>query len=243
MTTPRALAVLHFAAGLQPFLAPARRGGPVAVAIDRARSAKDAIESLGVPHTEVGRLLIDGCVAALEDLLRGGEQVEVAAREDAAEVADPGAALPRFVADVHLGKLARHLRLAGFDCLWQRDWDDDALVATAVAEGRVVLTRDKGVLRRRAVSRGRFVRATASEAQLAEVLRAFGLRARLRPFSRCRECNVPLEEVAKPEIEDALPAKVRARYTRFKRCPGCGRVYWEGSHFERLHGVLERVAG
>jgi len=239
----RPLAVLHFAAALQPFLAPARRGGPVALEIDRARSAKDAIESLGVPHTEVGRLLIDGRVAALEELLRGGEQVEVAACEDAAEVADPGAATPRFVADVHLGKLARHLRLAGFDCLWQSDWDDEALVATAVAEARVVLTRDKGVLRRRAVTRGRFVRATESEAQLAEVLRAYGLRTRLQPFSRCRECNVPLEDVAKPEIDAALPDKVRGLYTRFKRCPGCGRVYWQGSHFERLRAVLERMAG
>jgi len=240
VTELRPLAVLHFAAALQPFLAPARRGGPVAVEIDRARSAKDAIESLGVPHTEVGRLAIDGHPAALDDLLRGGEQVEVAGCEDAA---DAGEATPRFVADVHLGKLARHLRLAGFDCLWQSDWDDEALVATAVAEARVVLTRDKGVLRRRAVTRGRFVRATESEAQLAEVLRAYGLRTRLQPFSRCRECNVPLEDVAKPEIDAALPDKVRGLYTRFKRCPGCGRVYWQGSHFERLRAVLERMAG
>jgi uncharacterized protein with PIN domain len=240
VATLRPLAVLHFAVALQPFLGPARRGGPVAVAIDRSRSVKDAIESLGVPHTEVGQLLIDGRVAALEDLLRGGEQVEVAARGDDP---DPGDALPRFVADAHLGKLARHLRLAGFDCLWRSDWDDDALVATAVAEARVVLTRDKGVLRRRAVSRGRFVRTTDSEAQLAEVLRAFGLRARLQPFSRCRECNVPLEDVAKPEIEAALPEGVRALYSRFKRCPGCGRVYWQGTHFARLRAMLKRMAG
>ncbi|MEJ2174261.1 MAG: Mut7-C RNAse domain-containing protein [bacterium] len=236
----QSLAVLNFDAALHRFLAPARRGGPVAVPIDRARSAKDAIESLGVPHTEVGGLAIDGRAADLGALLRGGEHVEVTA---CADDAAPAQETPRFVADVHLGKLARHLRLAGFDCLWSPDWDDDALVSVAVADDRIVLTRDKGILRRRAVTRGRFVRAVESEAQLAEVVRAFGLRAQLQPFSRCRECNVPLEDVAKSAVEESLPEKVRALYTRFKRCAGCGRVYWEGTHFERLRGVLERASG
>lgn len=236
----RPVATLQFDAALQPFLARARRGSAVAVAIDRARSAKDAIESLGVPHTEVGRLAIDGHAARLKDLLRGGEQVEVDA---CASVGDAARAPPSFVADTHLGKLARHLRLAGFDCLWRNDWDDDALVAAAGSGARIVLTRDKGVLRRRAVVRGRFVRATESEAQLAEIVRAFGLQTQLRSFSRCRECNVLLEDVAKHVVEAALPERVRALYTRFKRCPNCARVYWEGSHFARLRAVLERAAG
>jgi uncharacterized protein with PIN domain len=236
----RPVAVLSFDAALHRFLAPARRGRPVAVEIDRARSAKDAIESLGVPHTEVGGLSIDGRAAGLEDLLRGGERLAISAQPEAA---DPAPEAPRFAADVHLGKLARHLRLAGFDCLWSKDWDDDALVAAAVADKRVVLTRDIGILRRRAVTRGRFVRAVESEAQLAEVVRAFGLRAQLRPFSRCRECNVPLENVSKDDVEALLPEKVRALYTRFRRCPGCKRIYWEGTHFERLRAVLARASG
>jgi len=238
--TPRPVAVLDFDVALHRFLAPARRGGPVCVEIDRARSAKDAIESLGVPHTEVGRLAIDGRAAQLDELLRGGERVEVAAQED---VAGAGAETPRFVADAHLGKLARHLRLAGFDCLWRADWDDAVLVAAATREARIVLTRDMGILRRRAVTRGRFVRAIESEAQLAEVVRAFGLRERLQPFSRCRECNVVLEDAPRHEVESLLPEKVRTLYTRFKRCPGCARVYWEGSHYARLRDVLARLDG
>jgi uncharacterized protein with PIN domain len=234
------VAVLVFDAALERFLTPRRRGQPVPVPVDRARSAKDAIESLGVPHTEVGGLVIDGHAAGLDDRLVGGERVAVAACADAAV---PAQETPRFAADVHLGKLARHLRLAGFDCLWSHDWDDDALVDAAVAEDRIVLTRDKGVLRRRAVTRGRFVRAVESEAQLAEVVRAFGLRARLQPFSRCRECNAPLDDVSKADVERLLPEKVRALYTRFKRCPGCRRVYWEGTHFERLRAVLARASG
>ncbi|HSH07229.1 MAG TPA: Mut7-C RNAse domain-containing protein [Burkholderiales bacterium] len=234
------LAVLVFDAALDRFLTPKRRGQPVAVPVDRARSAKDAIESVGVPHTEVGSLTIDGRAAALDDLLTGGERVVIAA---CAEEGEAASRAPRFVADAHLGKLARHLRLAGFDCRWSPDWDVAALVDAAVAEARIVLTRDKGVLRRRAVARGRFVRAVESEAQLAEVVRAFGLRAQLRPFSRCRECNVPLEDVEKSDVEALLPERVRALYTRFKRCPGCRRVYWEGTHFERLRAVLERASG
>jgi len=236
----RPVAVLSFDPALHRFLAPARRGRPVPVEVDRARSAKDAIESLGVPHTEVGALSIDGRAAQLEDLLHGGERVEVAA---CAEEADPAVEAPRFAADAHLGKLARHLRLAGFDCLWSKDWDDDALVAAALAEDRVLLTRDVGILRRRAVTHGRFVHAVESEAQLAEIVRAFGLRAQLRPFSRCRECNVPLEDVSKGDVEALLPEKVRALYTRFRRCPGCKRIYWEGTHFERLRAVLARASG
>jgi len=239
VATGRPIAVLDFDSALQIFLAPARRGGPVAVEIDRARSAKDAIESLGVPHTEVGGLGIDGRAARLEDLLRGGERVEVAA----VQVREPAGAPPRFIADAHLGKLARHLRLAGFDCLWRDDWDDADLVALAVSESRILLTRDKGVLRRRALREGRFVRATESEAQLAEVARVYGLRGVLRPFSRCRECNLPLEEVPKKNVEAALPPRVRAQYARFKRCAGCARVYWEGTHYTRLRGVLERLSG
>jgi len=104
---------------------------------------------------------------------------------------------PRFIADVHLGKLARHLRMAGFDVLWANDWDDDFIVARSAGERRTILTRDKGMLRRSDVERGYFVRATESEAQLGEVVRALQLESLLRPFSRCRECNVPLEDVAR----------------------------------------------
>jgi uncharacterized protein with PIN domain len=147
----------------------------------------------------------------------------------------------RFVADVHLGKLARHLRMAGFDTLWTSHWDDDEIVALAAAEKRAILTRDKGMLRRKDVDRGYFVRATESESQLAEVVRALQLEATLRPFTRCRECNTPLEEVTRESVLDRLPPKVREAHSRFKRCPGCERVYWEGTHYDRMKGVLARL--
>ncbi len=243
----RAHAEFRFYEELNDFLPEERRKRDFPVEIDRARSVKDAIESVGIPHTEVDLILVDGRSVDFSHLLRGGERVAVYPMFEALDIA-PVVRLrplplrdPRFVADGHLGKLARHLRMAGFDTLWANDWDDDEIVRISGVQRRTILTRDKAMLRRREVERGYFVRATESEAQLAEVVRALQLEGRIDPFTRCRECNVPLEEVSRDVVADRLPEKVRGLYERFKRCPRCERVYWEGSHFARMKGVLDRL--
>ena len=245
MARPRS--VFRFYEELNDFLPEALRKRDVEIEIDRARSVKDAIESAGIPHTEVDLILVDGTSVGFGHVLRGGERVAVYPLFEALDIT-PVTRLrevplrnPRFVADGHLGKLARHLRMAGFDTLWSNDWDDDRIIAVAAAEARTILTRDKGMLRRSEVDRGYFVRNTESEAQLREVVRALQLERLVAPFSRCRECNVPLEDVAREAVLDRLPPRVREHYTAFKRCPGCERVYWEGSHFERMKGVLDRL--
>jgi uncharacterized protein len=209
---------------------------------------KDAIESVGVPHTEVDLILVDGRSVDFTHLLRGGERVAVYPMFEALDIS-PLLRLrplplrdPRFVADGHLGKLARHLRMAGFDTLWTNHWNDDEIVQISAVQKRTILTRDKGMLRRREVDRGYFVRATESEAQLAEVVRALQLEGLLAPFTRCRECNVLLEDVPREAVLDQVPEKVRGFYDRFKRCPGCERVYWEGTHFARMKGIFERLS-
>ncbi|HXZ48049.1 MAG TPA: Mut7-C RNAse domain-containing protein [Usitatibacter sp.] len=235
---------LRFYEELNDFLPPGSRKRPLTVEIDRARSVKDAIESLGVPHTEVDLVIVDGASVGFGHLLRGGERVAVYPTFEALDIA-PLVRLrpsplrdPRFVADTHLGKLARHLRMAGFDTLYGNDWDDDRIVAVSSGERRTILTRDKALLRRREVERGYWVRADESERQLAEVVRALQLESLLAPFTRCRECNAPLEEVPRESVLDRVPEKVRGLYERFRRCPGCGRVYWEGTHYERMKGVV-----
>ena len=215
--------------------------------IDRSRSVKDAIESTGVPHPEVDLILVDGVSVGFGHVLMGGERVAVYPMFEALDISPlvrlrPRALRdPRFVADVHLGKLARHLRMAGFDTLWGNDWDDDRIVRDSLADRRTILTRDKGMLRRREVERGYFVRATQGEAQLAEVVRALQLESLVAPFTRCRECNTLLEAVDKAQVVEMLPEKVRGFYDRFKRCPGCGRIYWEGTHFARMRGIFDRL--
>jgi len=241
---PRAHAEFRFYEELNDFLAAELRQRDFPVEVDRARSVKDAIESVGVPHTEVDLILVDGNSVDFAHLLRGGERVAVYPMFERLDIS-PVVRLrplplrdPRFVADVHLGKLARHLRMAGFDVLWDNAWDDDEIVRTASLQRRTILTRDKGMLRRREVERGYFVRATESGAQLAEVLRALQLETRVAPFTRCRVCNSLLEDVPKAAVLDRLPEKVRSFYDRFKRCPGCERVYWEGTHYERMKKMV-----
>jgi uncharacterized protein with PIN domain len=249
MASGRPTCELRFYAELNDFLPEERRARAFALEIDRARSVKDAIESAGVPHTEVDLIVVDGRSVDFAHLLRGGERVAVYPMFESLDIV-PVLRLrpmplrdPRFVADGHLGKLARHLRMAGFDTLYGNDWDDDEIVRLAALQKRTILTRDKGMLRRGDVDRGYFVRAIESEAQLAEVLARLQLEALVAPFSRCRECNTPLEDVARDAVQDRLPEKVRVLYERFRHCPGCDRIYWEGTHFDRMNAVLRRLGG
>jgi uncharacterized protein with PIN domain len=243
----RPRATFRFYEELNDFLAADRRKRDFAIDIDRARSVKDAIESAGVPHTEVDLILVDGVSVDFAHVLRGGERVAVYPMFERLDITPlvrlrPRALRdPRFVADVHLGKLARHLRMAGFDTLFDPAWDDDRIVEASVAARRTILTRDKAMLRRSEVERGYFVRATASEAQLAEVLRALQLEGLLAPFTRCRECNTLLADASAAEVALHVPGRIRELYERYRSCPGCRRVYWEGSHFLRMQSVLARA--
>jgi uncharacterized protein with PIN domain len=235
----RPSAEMRFYEELNDFLPEERRKRDFPVEVDRARSVKDAIESVGVPHTEVDLILVDGASVGFEHLLRGGERVAVYPMFERLDIAPlvrlrPRALRdPRFVVDGHLAKLARHLRMAGFDTLWGNDWDDDQIVSISTVQRRTILTRDKGMLRRGDVERGYFVRATESEAQLFEVLERLQLEGLVAAFTRCRECNAPLEDVARVDVLDRIPARIGDLYDRFKR--------WEGTHFERMRAVLEKV--
>jgi len=245
MAHAAASAEFRFYEELNDFLAPERRRLAFRYSVAGTRSVKDAIESIGVPHTEVDLILVDGVSVGFGHLLRGGERVAVYPVFELLDIA-PLQHLrprplrdPRFVLDTHLGKLARHLRMAGFDCLYRNDYRDSEIITAATAERRIILTRDRGLLKQRLVTHGYCVRQTQSEAQLREVVRALQLETRLKPFTRCRECNAELREVPKAEVLARLPEKVRAAYERFQLCPGCGRVYWEGTHYERLRRLFD----
>ena len=177
----RPIAEFRFYEELNDFLPKALRKRDFAVEIDHARSVRDAIESVGVPHAEVDLILVDGRSVDFRHLLHGGERVSVYPMFEALDIA-PVLRLrpmplrdPRFIADAHLGKLARRLRMAGFDTLWADPWDDDEIVRVAALDQRTILTRDTGILLREDVDRGYFVRAAESQAQLREVVRALQL--------------------------------------------------------------------
>jgi uncharacterized protein with PIN domain len=208
-------------------------------------SVKDSIEAIGVPHTEVDVILVDGRSVGFEHLLRGGERVAVYPMFERLDVASVTRLRPeplrepRFVLDVHLGKLARYLRLLGFDSLYDRCYDDPTIVALSVAERRIILTRDKGLLKRRAVRRGYWLRHIQPRRQIAEVVEALDLARLVRVFSRCMVCNAILEKVAEKDVSDQLPPGVRGQFEQLVRCPGCDRLYWPGSHYDRMVDLVK----
>lgn len=211
------------------------------------------IEALGVPHTEVELVLVNGVSVGFDHRLRDGDRVAVYPVFEALDIrpllrlrAQP-LRVTRFVADAHLGGLARLLRLAGFDTLYDNGYHDDEVVALSLRDRRIVLTRDVELLKRRDVTHGCYLHARKPEPQLREIFRRLDLAGSARPFSLCLSCNAPLRPVAKAEVIHRLPERVREQQERFATCDQCGGVFWEGSHWRRmkalLDGVLAEAAG
>ena len=223
---------MRFAAELRSFLAPRDRGGRVHVACDGVSSLGHVVESLGVPLPEVGLLAVNGGPVAPGYRLAGGD----AAQAWAVRRPQP---LPsaRFILDVHLGTLARRLRLVGIDADYANDRDDDALIEQANATRRVLLTRDRGLLRRRRLWLGAYVRGARPDDQLRDVLDRFA--PPLAPWTRCAACNGRLAPARKLDVEDELPTGTRRTYQAFSRCGTCGRVYWRGAHAARLEVIVD----
>ena len=240
-------ASFRFYEELNDFLVPAYRKREFTRRCARAATVKHMIEALGVPHTEVELVLVNGASVGFGQPIRDGDRVAVYPKFEAFDItpllrvrAQP-LREPRFVADAHLGGLAHLLRMAGFDTLYDNAFRDERIERIAVAEQRIVLTRDRDLLKRRGISHGCYVRALRSEAQLREVFDRLDLARSARPLTRCLRCNLPLHAVAKALVEARLPASVRERHRDFSACAGCGRVYWPGSHWQRMRAVLGSV--
>ncbi|MEG8276817.1 Mut7-C RNAse domain-containing protein [Streptomyces sp. AHA2] len=228
---------VEFAPELHVFVPRARKDGIVRAATDGVSSLGHVVESLGVPLTEVGVLLAGGREVPVSHVPVAGESVAVRAVTRPQNV--PGAPL-RFLLDVHLGTLARRLRLLGVDTAYEStDIGDPALAARSAAEQRVMLSRDRGLLRRRELWAGAFVYSTRPEEQLDDVLDRF--RPGLHPWTRCTACNGLLRKATKEEVADQLEHGTQATYDVFARCGACGRAYWKGAHHEQLEAIVERA--
>jgi uncharacterized protein with PIN domain len=242
-------AELRIYAELRDFLAPAQRSGRIVHRSREPASVKDVIESHGVPHTEVDVVLANGTSVDWGYRVVHGDRISVYPVFEAFDIG-PLVRLrprplrePRFILDVHLGKLARRLRLLGFDASYSRGASDDELVKASRSERRILLTRDLGILKRKAVTHGSFVRSIDPRRQVREVVERFQLEDRIAPFTRCVACNGTLEAVAKDQIAHLLPPMTRQLYDDFRRCAACHKLYWRGAHHARLHRLVAEAIG
>jgi uncharacterized protein len=238
---------MRFYEELNDFLSNAQRRRDFAHSFRDSGSIKDLVESLGVPHTEIDLILVNGQSVDFGYQVQDGDRISVYPVFEALDIG-PVTHLrprplrePRFVLDSHLGRLAAYLRLLGFDCLYRNDYGDPTLAEISVRERRILLTRDRRLLMLKQITRGYYVRAHLPQAQLAEVMTRFDLFAARHPFTRCLHCNGMLHPVAKEAVAERLQPRTRQYYDAFWQCDTCGKVYWKGSHYRRMQQLLAHV--
>jgi len=240
-------AAFRFYAELNDFLPGEDRQQNVPFLFYVSPTVKDAIEALGVPHVEIDLILVNGRSVDFGHRLSDGDRVSVYPVFESLDLSPVirlrGRPLrdPTFVADVHLRRLTRLMRLLGFDVLYSSTYDDPALVRISVGETRILLTRDRALLKRGELTHGYWVRSTDPIEQVKEVVRRFDLGNQARPFSRCLTCNGPLHRVEKEDVLPEIPPKTARWREEYVRCQDCGKLYWQGTHHARLENTVKQI--
>jgi uncharacterized protein with PIN domain len=237
-------ASFRFFGSLNDFLPLVKKEVAIPYPFTGVPAVKDAIEAIGIPHPEIAGILINQQPAQPTTPLHPGDQVKVYPFNGdypgyPGYALRPEPPLPvRFILDVHLGKLAKALRILGFDACYQNDYDDKTIASLAAREKRLVLTRDIGLLKHKAITWGYWLRSQHPEKQITEVLQHFRLQDQAAPFTRCLACNAPIEAVPKEMVWEQLPPNTRLYFEEFFRCIQCRRVYWKGSHYQRMQAFV-----
>lgn len=247
MTNPDRKVEFRFYEELNDFLPKEKRKKPFSYPYRYNQNVKDAIEALGIPHTEVDLILVNGISQGFNYVLQNDDYISVYPVFESIDISQIARLRSKplreikFVLDVHLGKLCKFLRMLGFDTCYRNNLDDDEIVKISVEESRIILTRDIGILKNGQVTHGYWLRSQDSREQLREVIRRFDLRSQLRPFYRCMVCNGTIGFVEKSYVEQQLGANTRAFFNSFYQCSVCGKIYWEGSHYENMKVFLDEL--
>jgi uncharacterized protein with PIN domain len=214
--------------------------------IDRT-SVKDLIESLGIPHTEIDLILVNGKSVNFKYLITDADDISVYPVFESLDITEvqhlrpKPLRNPKFVVDVHLGRLTKYLRMIGLDVSYKNNFDDDEIVRVSLKEKRAILTKDRGILKRNEVTHGYWVRSIKVEEQVREILDRFDLKKEIKEFSRCIECNQLLVPIKKEEVIDELPPKVAQTQNEFYQCPSCMKIYWKGTHYRRMFSFIQSL--
>jgi uncharacterized protein with PIN domain len=242
-------ATFRFYEELNNFLPEDRRKVDFVYKFDRKASIKDCIESMGVPHTEVDLILVNGLSVDFSYILEDQDLVSVYPMFELLDITEVTRLRPkplrnpRFVVDVNLGRLARYLRLLGFDTLYRNDYVDRDLVEICSEHGRIVLTRDRNLLKHSAITHGCFIHNTEPLRQIEEVIARMDIAKTAKPFQRCVRCNGLLRPVEKCTVEERLPPLTRKYYEVFWICGDCEQLYWKGAHYERMVELVDGILG
>lgn len=244
---PERIAEFRFYEELNDFLPKKHRKKSFIYHFRYNQSVKDAIEALGVPHAEVDLILVNGNPVDFNYTLKNGDRVSVYPVFESLDISEVTLLRhkplrePRFILDVHLGKLCKYLRMLGFDTFYKNNLDDHDIIRIASDEKRIILTRDVGILKNGNVSHGYWIRSQNSRKQLSEVLQRFDLYKLIRPFYRCVVCNGLVDEIEKQQVYLQLPENTRKHYQNFYHCTSCGKIYWEGSHYANMQAFVNEI--
>ncbi len=214
--------------------------------IDRT-SVKDMIESLGIPHTEVDLILANGSSVNFSYLINDKDDISVYPTFESFNITNlqhlraKPLRKPKFILDVHLGTLAKYMRMLGFDTLYKNNYEDEEIVRISLKEKRTILTKDRGMLKRSEVTHGYWIRNTNLDKQIIEVVNRFDLKDQVKELSRCLLCNSPLKKILKDKVIDRLPQKVKQYQNQFCYCKHCNKVYWKGSHYTKMAAIIEKL--
>lgn len=224
-----------FLGDLVEFLPSKIRSQEVHLVFEDHQTVKHLIESLGIPHVEIGEMLVNGSTVGPEFRPRTGDRIEI-------RPVPPGSPEePRFLLDNHLGRLAAQLRMLGFDCLYRNDFEDADMASLILEDPRILLTRDRRLLMRKTIQFGYCVRSLDPDRQILELVDRFDLARWAKPFRRCLHCNALLGAVDKSAVIDRLEPKTKLYYNEFSICPNCSKIYWKGSHWERMRASVTGI--
>jgi len=238
---------LRFYAELNDFLPKTKRQIRYSYSFWGSPTIKDVIEAEGIPHTEIDLILANGTSVDFDYKVKPKDEFSIYPVFESLDISPLTHLLNRplrytkFVVDVHLGKLAKYLRMLGFDTLYRNDYEDREIVRISISENRIILTRDVFLLKIKEVSHGYFVRNTNSRKQIHEILSRFDLYLQIKPLTRCIECNDRVIEINKSEILHKLEPKTKKFYNEFYKCTKCNKIYWKGSHYEKMFNFIESL--